>query len=61
MPQDFSPTGLRVLVEVARAGSFTAAARVLGYTQPAISRQAAALESVAGRVLFERRRDGASR
>lgn len=58
MPQDFSPTGLRVLVEVAQSGSFTAAARVLGYTQPAISRQAAGLEAVAGRPLFERRRDG---
>ena len=27
---DFSPTGLRVLVEIAQAGSFTAAARALG-------------------------------
>jgi DNA-binding transcriptional LysR family regulator len=58
MPTDFSPTGLRVLREVAQSGSFTAAARTLGYTQSAISRQAAALEAVAGRALFERRRDG---
>jgi DNA-binding transcriptional LysR family regulator len=58
MPTDFSPTGLRVLREVAQSGSFTAAARALGYTQSAISRQAAALEAVAGRALFERRRDG---
>lgn len=58
MAQDFSPTGLRVLVEVAQSGSFSAAARVLGYTQSAISRQAAGLEAVAGRPLFERRRDG---
>ena len=58
MPGDFSPTGLRVLREVAQSGSFTAAARVLGYTQSAVSRQAAALEAVAGRALFERRRDG---
>jgi DNA-binding transcriptional LysR family regulator len=58
MPGDFSPTGLRVLREVAQSGSFTAAARVLGYTQSAVSRQAAALEAVAGRTLFERRRDG---
>jgi DNA-binding transcriptional LysR family regulator len=43
MPTDFSPTGLRVLREVAQSGSFTAAARALGYTQSAISRQAAAL------------------
>jgi DNA-binding transcriptional LysR family regulator len=58
MPTDFSPTGLRVLREVAQSGSFTAAGRALGYTQSAISRQAAALEAVAGRALFERRRDG---
>jgi DNA-binding transcriptional LysR family regulator len=55
---DFSPTGLRVLVEVAQAGSFSAAARALGYTQSAVSRQVAALEATAGRALFERRRDG---
>jgi DNA-binding transcriptional LysR family regulator len=58
MPADFSPTGLRVLREVAQSGSFTAAARALGYTQSAISRQVAGLEAVAGRALFERRRDG---
>lgn len=58
MPTDFSPTGLRVLREVAQTGSFTAAARALGYTQSAVSRQVAALESIAGRALFERRRDG---
>jgi DNA-binding transcriptional LysR family regulator len=58
MATDFSPTGLRVLREVAQSGSFTAAARVLGYTQSAVSRQVAALESIAGRALFERRRDG---
>jgi DNA-binding transcriptional LysR family regulator len=55
---EFSPTGLRVLVEVAQSGSFTAAARALGYTQSAVSRQAAALEATAGLQLFERRRDG---
>ena len=58
MPADFSPTGLRVLREVAQSGSFSAAARVLGYTQSAVSRQVAALEAIAGRPLFERRRDG---
>lgn len=58
MPSDFSPTGLRVLVEVAQSGSFTAAARALGYTQSAVSRQVAVLESVAGRTLFDRRYDG---
>jgi DNA-binding transcriptional LysR family regulator len=55
---DFSSTALRVLRQVAESGSFTAAATQLGYTQSAISRQAAALERSAGAVLFERRFDG---
>ena len=55
---DFSPTGLRVLREVAQTGSFTAAAHALGYTQSAVSRQVAALEAVAGRPLFHRSRHG---
>jgi hypothetical protein len=55
---DFSPTGLRVLREVAQSGSFSAAARALGYTQSAVSRQVAALEAVAGRRLFDRGRLG---
>jgi len=55
---DFSSTALRVLRQVAESGSFTAAAAQLGYTQSAISRQAAALERSAGTVLFERRPDG---
>jgi len=53
MPE-LSPTGLRVLREVAAQGSFTAAARTLGYTQSAISRQIATLEAAAGTPLFER-------
>ncbi|MGY6024654.1 LysR family transcriptional regulator [Streptomyces spinosirectus] len=55
---DFSSTALRVLRQVAESGSFTAAASQLGYTQSAVSRQAAALERSAGTVLFERRFDG---
>jgi DNA-binding transcriptional LysR family regulator len=55
---DFPPAGLRVLREVAQAGSFSAAAHALGYTQSAVSRQVAALEAVAGRRLFERSRHG---
>ncbi|MDQ0808928.1 DNA-binding transcriptional LysR family regulator [Streptomyces sp. B3I7] len=55
---DFSSTALRVLRQVAESGSFTAAAARLGYTQSAISRQAAALERGAGAVLFERHFDG---
>ena len=58
MTRDFSPTGLRVLREVAQVGSFSAAARALGYSQSAVSRQVAALEDVAGRRLFDRRHDG---
>jgi DNA-binding transcriptional LysR family regulator len=51
---ELSLTGLRVLREVAARGSFTAAAESLGYTQSAVSRQAAALERAAGTPLFER-------
>ncbi len=54
-----SLTGLRVLRAVAERGTFTAAASELGYTQPAVSRQVAALEREVGRPLFERRSDGA--
>ncbi|KAA2265381.1 LysR family transcriptional regulator [Solihabitans fulvus] len=47
-------TGLRVVREIALTGSFTAAARLLGYTQPTISRQVAAMEAAAGAPLFVR-------
>ncbi|GAA4526319.1 LysR family transcriptional regulator [Amycolatopsis samaneae] len=47
-------TGLRVVREIALTGSFTAAARLLGYTQPTISRQVAAMETAAGAPLFVR-------
>ncbi|MGV9568053.1 helix-turn-helix domain-containing protein, partial [Streptomyces sp. NPDC003480] len=57
---DVSSTGLRVLRQIAESGSFTAAATRLGYTQSAVSRQAAALERSAGTALFERRPDGVS-
>jgi DNA-binding transcriptional LysR family regulator len=46
--------GLRVVHEVARQGSFSAAAVSLGYTQSAVSRQVGAMESAAGAALFER-------
>lgn len=58
MMTDFSPSGLRVLREVAQAASFSAAAHSLGYSQSAVSRQVAALEAVAGRRLFDRSRHG---
>ncbi|MEV0199204.1 LysR substrate-binding domain-containing protein [Nonomuraea sp. NPDC050691] len=45
---------LRLFDEVARNGSFTAAAELLGYTQSAVSRRIAALERAAGGPLFER-------
>jgi DNA-binding transcriptional LysR family regulator len=51
---ELSLTGLRILREVAARGSFTAAAESLGYTQSAVSRQVAGLESAAGTALFDR-------
>jgi DNA-binding transcriptional LysR family regulator len=45
---------IRVLCEVARHGSFSAAAAALGYTQPAISRQVATLEAEVGMKLVRR-------
>jgi len=45
---------LVVFREVAARGSLTAAAQALGYTQPAVSRQLAALENAAGGRLFDR-------
>lgn len=45
---------LRAFLHTAEAGSLTAAARVLGLTQPTLGRQVAALESRLGVALFER-------
>lgn len=45
---------LRVLVEVAERGSFSAAAEALTMTQPAISRQISSLEHKVGVALFRR-------
>lgn len=50
----FDTAALRLFDEVARSGSFTAAAELLGYTQSAVSRRVAALERAAGGPLFER-------
>lgn len=50
---------LRVFREVARQGSFSAAADALGYTQPAVSRQIATLEAELGTVLVRRVPQGA--
>ena len=49
---------LRAFIEVYRQRSFTAAARNLGLTQPAISQQIASLEDTIGRPLFERQGRG---
>jgi DNA-binding transcriptional LysR family regulator len=52
---DLSTLWLRVFLEVARTGSFTLAARRLGWTQSAVSRQVAALEAaLGGTQLFDR-------
>ena len=53
MLEDFR---LRVFVKVAETGSFTAAARALGVSQPAVSQNIAELEKFAGGRLFERSR-----
>src|SRR5919199_1044156 len=45
---------MRVLREVARRGSFSAAAEALSFTQSAISQQIAALEREAGATLVQR-------
>lgn len=49
------PHLLRTFVTVARRGSFSAAARELGYTQSAVSQQIAALEGDLGAPLLGRR------
>lgn len=55
---ELTVAGLRVVREIALCGSFTAAARLLGYSQPAISRQVAAIEAAAGYPLFIRESRG---
>jgi DNA-binding transcriptional LysR family regulator len=49
---------LRVLVEVARRGSFSGAADELSYTQSAVSQQIATLEAETGMTLLERHARG---
>lgn len=52
---DLSTVWLRAFLEVARQGSFTVAARTLGWTQSAVSRQISSLESaLGGAPLFDR-------
>ncbi|WP_371500599.1 LysR family transcriptional regulator [Kitasatospora sp. NBC_00374] len=59
MTHGFSHTGpgldlLRTFLAVHRSGSFTAAGRVLGLSQPTVTTQIRALELQLGRQLFER-------
>lgn len=54
-PLDVSTVWLRAFLEVAHHGSFTRAARTLGWTQSAVSRQISSLESaLGGAPLFDR-------
>ena len=53
-----SASRLRILSEVARRGSFSAAAQALSYTQSAVSQQIAALETQTGVKLLERHARG---
>jgi DNA-binding transcriptional LysR family regulator len=55
---DFSAASLRALQAVAEMGSVSAAARVLGYTQSAVSRQIASAEQEVGHRLFVREHAG---
>ena len=48
------PAGLVLLAEIADAGSLSAAARALGTTQPALSKQLRRLEEALGAPVFER-------
>jgi DNA-binding transcriptional LysR family regulator len=50
----YDPRQLQVLAEVARSGTFTAAAEALGYTQPAVSYQMRTLERAVGAPLTTR-------
>ncbi|MEU9691454.1 LysR family transcriptional regulator [Amycolatopsis japonica] len=56
---DLSPGELRLLLAVARTGSFTAAAEDRGLTQSAVSHAVRVCERKIGAVLFERGRTGA--
>lgn len=56
---DLAPSELRLLVAVARTGSFTAAAEATGTTQSAVSHAVRSVERKVGAVLFERGRSGA--
>ncbi len=54
LPKTFDWNRIRAFLATAEQGSLSAAARVLGQTQPTLSRQVAALEDELGIMLFER-------
>ncbi|WP_415922063.1 LysR family transcriptional regulator [Tateyamaria sp. SN6-1] len=54
MDYNFDWTRLRAFLATADTGSYSAAARALGLTQPTLGRQVAALEAELGMGLFER-------
>lgn len=54
MDYDFDWTRLRAFLVTAETGSYSAAARELGLTQPTLGRQVAALEAELALTLFER-------
>lgn len=60
MAQRLSPEALRYARAVAQTGSFSAAARAYGVTQPALSNGIAKLEAYLGGRLFERSSRGVS-
>lgn len=47
-------SGFRIFIRIAETGSFSAVAREMGATQPAVSRQLASLETHLGARLFQR-------
>ncbi|GGA31498.1 LysR family transcriptional regulator [Neptunicoccus cionae] len=54
LPPSFDWNHARAFLATAQSGSLSAAARLLGLTQPTLSRQVAALETELGLTLFER-------
>ena len=56
MAAKFEDFRLRVFLTLAQIGSFTAAARELGISQPAVSQNISELEKLLGEQLFERKR-----
>jgi len=58
MPRDVSLDLLRTFQAIHRTGTLTAAARVVGLSQPSVTTQLRALETAAGHALFERQARG---